>query len=363
MRLLASMILAVSALAFAAPVSAAPRKSASAKASKEKNTEKAEAVDPLDLSDAELERRVKKDLASLGSMSVGHANSGVQFNPVHMGKSDTWVLMEPGLAYGTQETVDYLTKAIAAVNAKHADCHKLYIGHLSAKSGGHLNPHKSHQTGRDVDISYFYKDRDTLKWYRSVNAENLDRERTWTFVRSLITDTDVQYIFINTSVQKLLKEHALSIGEDEAWLDSIFQYRQKRGKVGDVPIIRHARGHDTHIHVRFYNPVAQKLGSRAYPYLVKHELIKPRTRYVSHKARKGDILGRLATRYKTTVLEIKRINKIRGNKIFIGRTYLMPKKVEEGAVVQIAQVVVPPRRLPPESGGTRARKAAPSENK
>ncbi len=314
----------------------------------------------LDLSDAELDRRVRDKLASLGPMSVGHPNSGLLVNPVQMPKSDRWVLMEPGVAWGTQETVDYLAAAINAVHARHPGSHKLYIGHISAKRGGHLSPHKSHQTGRDVDISFFYKDATKLTWYRRVNADNLDRARTWTFVRALLTETDAQYIFINTSVQKLLKEHALAIGEDPDWLDSVFQYQ---GKPGTVSIIRHAPGHDTHIHVRFYNPVAQELGRRAYPLLVTHKIIKPALRYIQHTVKKGDILGRLATRYKTTVAAIKQLNKMRDNKILAGHTLLIPKKETAGQVRRVAQVVVPPRRLPPDTGGTRGGKAAPAESR
>ncbi len=361
------MILAISALALATPVAAAPRAKASpqgkspvAAKSQGPKGKAPKAVDPLTLSDKQLERRIKKDLPSLGSMSVGRANSGVQFNAVRMPKGRGWKLMAPGLAYGTRETIDYLSRAIDATHARHPGSHKLYIGHISAKRGGYLSPHKSHQSGRDVDISYFYRSNKKLKWYRRVNAANLDRARTWAFVRNLITKTDVEYIFINTSVQKLLKEHALKIGEDKDWLNRIFQYRGERKA---IPIIRHARGHDTHIHVRFYNPKAQKLGRRAYAALVKHKLIKPRTQYIRHKARKGDILGNLAKRYKTTVRELKRINKIRGNKIFIGRTYRIPKKVKKGHVKRMARVVIPARRLPPgRAGTTGARKSAPAEN-
>lgn len=368
MRYAVATLLTSLALCLAAPAHAEPaaRAKSAKSAKRSKPKAKPKKIDPLDLTDAQLERRVRKNLASLGPLSVGPANSGVLFNAVRMPKGKHWVLMEPGLAWGTQETIDYLKTAIEAVHAEHDAAHKLYIGHISAKKGGYLSPHKSHQSGRDVDISYFYKKKKKLRWYRRVNAKNLDRERTWSFVRALLTKTDVEYIFINTSVQKLLKEHALKIGEDADWLDSVFQYRGKRGrkkkrkKAVSFPIIRHAPGHDTHIHVRFYNPRAQKLGQRAYPYLVKHELIKPRTRYVRHKARKGDILGRLAKRYGTSVKTIKRINKIRGSKIFAGRTYLIPKKEKKGRVVRVARVVIPPRRLPPESGGTRARKAAPA---
>src|SRR5690606_22036938 len=113
----------------------------------------------------------------------------------------------------------------------------------------------SHQSGRDVDLGYFYKDK--RAWYRRATWQTLDVERTWTFVRALITKTDIDLLLIDYSIQSLLKKHALAIGEDEAWIHKLFHGS------GDRPaIIRHARGHATHIHARFFSPEAQRNAQR-----------------------------------------------------------------------------------------------------
>ncbi|HHH12109.1 MAG TPA: LysM peptidoglycan-binding domain-containing protein, partial [Sorangium sp.] len=189
---------------------------------------------------------------------------------------------------------------------------------------------------------------------------NLDVKRTWALVRALVTDTDVEYIFINSSIQKLLKEYALASGEDRSWLDSLFQYRSKHA----WPIIRHVHGHDTHLHVRFYNRVAQQLGVRAHRWLARRGIVKPYTRYLRHRARRGDLLGNLAKRYGTTVAAIQKINHLRNNRIRAGRTYLIPKKVKR-RIRKPPPLSIPPRRLPPPrpaktaaSGGQRQRRAA-----
>jgi penicillin-insensitive murein endopeptidase len=259
--------------------------------------------------------------------------------------------MEPGLAWATKETVDYLTAAISAVHKRHSGSHVLSIGHISANKGGYLSPHKSHQSGRDVDTSYYYKADQPFRWYRPANADNLDRARTWTFVRALLTDTDVEWIFINTSVQKLLKEYALSIGEDREWLDSVFQY----GSRHPWPLIRHAHGHDTHIHVRFYNPVAQELGRRSYGALVAAGRIQAPIYYQRHRAQKGEILSRIARRYGVTIKDIQKANKLRSTLIRAGQEYLIPRT---GQVAPAAKLVVPPRRLPPEGSARAARRVA-----
>jgi murein endopeptidase/LysM repeat protein len=354
-----------------APVTEAPK-------AEEKGAQKPAKSAILELSDAEIAKRVRTDLASLGPMSVGQCGAGALVNGVQMPKGEGWLLMDgSGSSWGTQETIDFLQTAIAKVRTQFPSSHKLFIGDISMKSGGYFVPHKSHQSGRDVDISYYYKvgDKNDARWYRRATAANLDRARTWAFVRALITETDVQYIFMNTSVQKLVKEFARSAGEDDAWLDSIFQVGNRGGA---APIILHAEGHDTHIHIRFFNPIAQEVGRRAHDALVKNNVVKPRANkapgaaaagsapgYKRHKARKGDLLGNLAKRYGTTVEAIRKANGLKNDKIRAGRTYVIPVREEKAVanktkaktkakpvkttLAAAPKAVIPPRRLPPSS--------------
>jgi penicillin-insensitive murein endopeptidase len=240
-------------------------------------------------------------------------------------------------AWGTLETVRYLTRAIDKVHEQYPDSPSLFIGHLSRREGGRLSPHKSHQSGRDVDISFFYVP-SKHRWYQRATRRTLDVERSWAFVRALVTETDVQWLFINTSVQRILKKHALAIGEDPAWLDTVFQYRSRNPN----PIVRHAPGHDTHIHIRFFNPVAQKLARRLHRPLVKQGHVTKR--FLRYRARKGDLLSRLARRFGTNVNTLRRINGLRTSRIRSGRVYLIPRK---GSVPAPPPVVIPERRLPP----------------
>ncbi len=278
-------------------------------------------------------------------MSVGHTNAGALVNGVRMKKGKHWKLVDPNNAWGTQETVDYLARAIEQVHKKYPNSQKVHIGHISAKHGGALSPHRSHQSGRDVDMSYFYRNPKD-RWYRRANAKTLDAARSWALVRALLSETDVHLILINTSVQKLLKARALLEGEDPAWLDSVFQYvapGQARPPK-HAPIIRHVAGHDTHIHVRFFNPRAQELGRRALPFLAKTGAIKASGGFKRYRARKGDLLGRIAKRFKTSVKAIQAANGLRNTRIRAGKTYLIPTKA---ALRKPAKVWLPPRRRPP----------------
>src|SRR6185295_16824366 len=119
-------------------------------------------------------------------------------------------------AFGTDETIGYLETAISRVAKDFAGSPKLMIGHISAKGGGYLKPHLSHQSGRDVDIGYYYVG--GSRWYQRANVQNLDVERTWALVRALVTQTDVEMLLIDRSIQDLLMEHAEKLGEDKEWL-------------------------------------------------------------------------------------------------------------------------------------------------
>jgi murein endopeptidase len=286
---------------------------------------------------AEIERMVQSDLASLGSMSFGTATRGGLINAVFLPNDSRWVSVDPSHAWGTEETIDYLVTAIDAVHAEFPDSHPLFIGDLSRQRGGYLQPHLSHQSGKDVDVSYFYT-RDP-KWYARATASNLDRQRSWAIIRAIISRTDVQYIFIDRRVQRLLRSYAEAIGEDREWLESVFD-----GIPGEPAIIRHEPGHDTHFHVRFFNPVAEETARRCYTALVQHKKLLPMRYNVTHKAKRGDTLTGIAKKYGTTVAALMRANNMRKSTIQADKTYLIPRN---GGAVPAAPLQVPPRRVPP----------------
>lgn len=290
------------------------------------------------LSDEELSRLATSDLAALGSLSLGSPDNGRLLNGVRPPESGLFELVTKDHAYGTAETIASLTKAIRAVQAAHPHTPPLFVGHISNPGGGYLKPHLSHQSGRDADIGYFYHGAHT--WYRRATWKSLDVERTWTLVRALLTETDVEFIFIDFSIQALLKRHAQSLGEDPRWLSRVF-----RGDAERPAIIRHAPGHATHIHVRFFNPLAQTNAQRAYRVLLSHQLVQPVVVYLHHRVRKGETLGRLARRYGTTVRAIQQANGLRSTNIQAKRVYKIPRQGDPAPSQD--ELRFPPRVLPP----------------
>jgi penicillin-insensitive murein endopeptidase len=274
-------------------------------------------------------------------MSIGYTNSGALFNAVQMPRGDGWELVDPDHAWGTRETVDFLVHCLGEIEQHFPGSPEMYIGHISGRRGGHLSPHVSHQAGRDVDISYYYLPGQG-RWYLQAGSNNLDLQRTWAFLKTLVVDTDVELILMDRSIQKLIREYAVSQGEDRHWVDELFD---GDGKL--PPLIRHAKGHATHLHVRFYNPVAQESGRRAYALLLKHRIVQPPVYFVRHKVKQGETLGQLARKYGVTEKEIQQANGLKTTALRALREYKIPR---HGGVVAPRMTAIPPRRVPPDRG-------------
>ena len=296
---------------------------------------------PLDgWTDERIERAVTTELVSLGSMSVGTPNAGALVNGVQAVASPLYSLVSPGSAWGTQETINYLNLAVQAVHEQFPDTPPLALGDIGARHGGPLRPHISHQAGRDLDISFYY--RDGTRWYARGTRDNLDFPRLWAFVRALIEKTDIDLILLDHGLQGPLEEYALSIGEDSAWLAQIFQ-----GKGAARAIIRHAPGHATHLHLRFWNPRAQETARRCYAALARHQLVRAPTQFISHKAKKNETLGMIAKKYRTSVRAIREANGLRSNLIHEHAVYRIPLSGSGVRVPRAERVRIPARRPPP----------------
>ncbi|MCC6217363.1 MAG: penicillin-insensitive murein endopeptidase [Polyangiaceae bacterium] len=305
----------------------------------------APAAHPLDgWSDERIAAALASDPASLGAMSLGRPNAGALRNGVQLPRDDPRLtLADPARTWGTGETIAALLLAVGEVHRQYPGAPPLHVGHVSAREGGPLRPHKSHQSGRDVDLGFYYVD--GSRWYSRATAENLDRARTWALLRALIVGSDVELVLVDHSIQRLLEQHARESGEDSAWIEDLF-----RGTPGvRPPLFRHVAGHAGHLHVRFYSPEARETARRVTPHLRRAGALPPTRHVVLHRARAGDTLQRLAKRYGTTMAAIRGENRLRGAKLVAGHTYRIPRDGPPPApdAAPDRPVRVPPRRTPP----------------
>jgi LysM repeat protein/murein endopeptidase len=208
--------------------------------------------------------KIKLLIEGNGSRSEawGRPTAGKLRNGEQLQKGPGYYRRRPYRAWGTTETIAHILTAIASVRARYPRVHDLAIGDISAKRGGHLNPHVSHQTGRDVDLGFYFKGerRAGPKAFVSAIGSRLDYEATWELITALIgknkRKSPVQYIFLNYEVQRMMYTWAREKGISKRKLDWMFQY--PHGKRAMHGLIRHSSGHKAHMHVRFRCPKNDK---------------------------------------------------------------------------------------------------------
>lgn len=183
------------------------------------------------------------------SVSWGKASNGKLYNGVALKSWHGLDTRNVAHAYGTERVVQMLMAAAADVQARWPDTPDLVVGHLSYKQGGPMSPHSSHQSGRDADLSFYYRGNVELPRFFPMTQSSFDAKKNWHLFKTLIDTGEVEYIFVSYYLQKLLYEYARSIGYSKQTLKKFLQY--PRSKYKNVGIIRHSAGHDDHFHIRF----------------------------------------------------------------------------------------------------------------
>jgi len=157
-----------------------------------------------------------------------------------------YTIKAEAFAWATPRTLALLRDAIHTY-AGGRSVPRVHVGDISRKGGGPFPPHLSHREGRDVDIAYVLHAPRTR--FAVATERTLDRGHTWELLQALLDTRAVIYVFIDYEVQRLLYEHAASLGVDEVTLERLFQFPYGRRAARGV--FRHWKGHRDHFHVRF----------------------------------------------------------------------------------------------------------------
>jgi LysM repeat protein len=152
--------------------------------------------------------------------------------------------------WGKAHAIEAIQTACAEVERQYPGTVPAYIGDVSFESGGRMRPHKSHQKGIDVDISYFHSGNKRGRGLGNTTAATLDAEKTWSLIQAFLDTGVVESMYIDYRLQRPLYEEAKRRGIPEAQLAHLFEFPDARGS-GRTRTIRHIRGHATHLHVRF----------------------------------------------------------------------------------------------------------------
>lgn len=186
------------------------------------------------------------------SESVGACNSGKLINGEKLPVGPGYSYGSRPNVYGANETITLIIEGIARFVKKYPGGPVIVVGNLSRPVGGKLKPHKSHQSGRDVDIGYVHKEKfQPVTHMLTATEENLDLEKTWFLIESFLNTGKVTKIFIDYYIQEMIYKYLVSRKYKKAYLDKVFQY--PKGK-GSKAVIQHSKGHHHHMHVRFDCP-------------------------------------------------------------------------------------------------------------
>lgn len=204
----------------------------------------------------------------LRSRSLGFAWQGQIMRPLRVQESEyiryVGEYAPKGNFFGTWELVQLLERGARRV-AFRLPGSKLQIGELSASSGGHVEGHRSHQSGRDVDVGFYVTlpDGSPVATYAFAEFDRrghglppnqylrFDDARNWELIAKLLTDGEarVQFIFVASALKQRLLDEAKRRGAPAQVIERAKTVLAEPG---------HGHPHRNHFHVRIYCPPADR---------------------------------------------------------------------------------------------------------
>lgn len=186
------------------------------------------------------------------SESVGQAFCGHIVGAVQLDRHDGYVLRNPRRSWATARTVQRIRGAFDAQRRRFPRAARVRVHDLSLPGGGPIDDHRSHQSGRDVDITYYQRRGCTARGgcpLSTVDPSGLDARRQWALLHHWLRRDEAEAIYVDYALQAPLYREARRRGATSSQLEAWFQY--PRGRRASGGIIRHFPNHRDHLHVRF----------------------------------------------------------------------------------------------------------------
>jgi penicillin-insensitive murein endopeptidase len=198
-----------------------------------------------------------------GPQSIGAPNGGRLAGASRLRGSKHLRQREGAHSWGLPQLTHLLHKAATDVARRHRGSQML-VGDLSGRTGGRLDGHNSHQSGRDVDVGFYVMNVKgkpvAVKHFvafddhgngRELGWAHFDEARNWAMVESLLKDdkASVRYIFVTNGLRARLLAHATKKHVSKEIL-------ARAASVMMSP--RDADLHDDHFHVRIACPESMR---------------------------------------------------------------------------------------------------------
>jgi LysM repeat protein len=183
----------------------------------------------------------RKDAESHGNPSSGRLVKGILL-PL----SSLWRRGKKDELWTSSHTLATLIEAFTRLRVDSGYDGEVFIGSISRRRGGKFRPHVSHRTGLDIDIRLPLLPTVPLATYPTPDA--VDWPALWELIEALLETGEVSVIFLDQRLQEHLYWAARRDGKTPEELAPIIHWPRK-DKIWEV-IVRHARNHRGHIHVR-----------------------------------------------------------------------------------------------------------------
>lgn len=198
------------------------------------------------------------------ALSVGSPTRGRLTGADELESRDALQVRRPGRArWGLPDLVGMLTRGAERVRKRYPGS-VLLVGDLSRKLGGPIQGHRSHESGRDADVGFYFVDRrgraaatprflTVLANGRAKEEPGLafDERRNWALVQAWLTDPKarVQHIFVSKALRTRLLAYARARG---VYVPVLHR--------ASIALKQPSRGlsHDDHFHVRIGCPRGQR---------------------------------------------------------------------------------------------------------
>jgi penicillin-insensitive murein DD-endopeptidase len=197
------------------------------------------------------------------ALSVGSPTNGRLEGGIELVRREGLKLKRPTSArWGLPQLVSLLERGARRVRGRHPGS-VLLIGDLSRRGGGDIAAHRSHESGRDADVGFYFVDPRgrpvEITRFRAVDAQGravgerrltFDLARNWMLIQAWLTDPQVrvQHIFVAAPLRQRLLGYARERGVSLPLLHrAALALKQPRDGLL----------HDDHFHVRIACPPRQ----------------------------------------------------------------------------------------------------------
>lgn len=179
-----------------------------------------------------------------GGFSVGKPHRGRLKDGVALPKGDLYTIRFGWQSFGSTVAVTHIQRGIDAFRRETGFEGEIKIGAMSQKHGRRLRPHRSHQSGRDVDIRMpALAQAEGFK----LESDEIDWPATWALLDAMVRTEAVAVIFVERKLFRKLRRAGMSIGASDERISKVMRS------------IRHSKGHTSHVHVRFVcSPQAER---------------------------------------------------------------------------------------------------------